>query len=324
MYMKAIQRTRYGAPEVLTIKDVSRPEPKENEVLVKVHATTINRTDCGILTGKPFAIRFFTGLFKPRDMVPGTDYAGEVVAVGEAVTAFEPGQRVWGFYDEGISSQAQYLCIDAKSYIVKIPDHVSDHEAVASGEGAHYALNFLNKTDLPSEHRVLLNGATGAIGSAALQLLKENGNFVTAVCNTKNIALINALGADRVYNYEKEDFTKDDLKYDLVFDAVGKSSFGKCKAIMQERSIYISSELGPGNENLYLPFSTIFSKQSVKFAIPTNCKRSIKQMTERLNKGTFKPVIDRIYHMHEIQEAYRYVASGQKTGNVILHISHDT
>ncbi|MFT4523425.1 MAG: NADPH:quinone reductase-like Zn-dependent oxidoreductase [Bacteroidia bacterium] len=319
--MKAITRNKYGSSDVLSIKEIPKPIPKTNEILVRVHSTTVNRTDCGILTGKPWLIRAFTGLLKPSFSIPGTDFAGQVEAIGSEVSNFEVGDRVWGFNDAGLASHAEYLVIQHNQAIEKIPDHFSYNEAVACAEGAHYALNFINKVSLSSTDKVLVNGATGAIGSAALQLLKSMGIFVTAVGNTKNLELLKTLGADKVYNYETEDFTQlDKEKYDFIFDAAGRSSFGKCRMLLQPKGIYISSELGPGAENLYLPLITkIKGGQRVIFPIPKDCPKSVSHLTALMERKEFQAVIDRRYTPEEIADAYAYVQSGQKTGNVIIN-----
>ena len=317
--MKAITRTKYGGPEVLEIKNLETPTPKKHEVLIRVHATTVNRTDCGILTGKPYLIRAFTGLFKPSSLVPGTDFAGEIVSLGESVSTFKVGDRVWGLYDEGLASQAQYMTMNVKKAIALIPDNFSYEEAVACAEGAHYAYNFINKLKLTKGDKILVNGATGAISSAAVQLLKYLEVSVTAVGNTKNLELVKSLGADKIFNYETEDFTKDEERYNYIFDAVGKSSFGACKHLLKEGGVYVSSELGPGNENLYLPLTTLLKgKKRVVFPIPRDCKASIEFLSKLMKGGKFVAVIDRTYPLEEVQDAYQYVASGQKTGNVIV------
>lgn len=317
--MKAAIRSKYGPPEVLSIEEAETPSPKENEILVRVHAATVNRTDCGILWGKPFVIKFFTGFPRPTSSTPGTDFAGEIMAVGKSVTAFQVGDKVWGFNDNGLASHAQYLTLPENEAVLKMPENITYEQAAASAEGAHYAYNFINKVQLKAGHKVLVNGATGAIGSAAVQILKYLGIQVVAVCNTKNVALVTALGADQVIDYQKEDFTNQVEKFDFVFDAVGKSTFAKCKPLLQPGGIYISTELGPNGENLYLPLITkILGGKKVIFPFPSNIKRSLLFMQNLLDKEKFKPVIDRKYPLEKIREAYEYVASGQKTGNVII------
>lgn len=317
--MKAITRTRYGGPEVLTVQEVEPPVPKDHEVLVRVHATTVNRTDCGILWARPFVIRFFTGLFKPKHRIAGTDFAGRVEAVGNAVTSFQVGDRVWGFYDEGLQSHAHYMTLAEGKAIAKIPDGITYAQAAASGEGAHYGFNSIHKMKLVPGQKVLVNGATGAIGSASVQLLKHYGLHVTATCATPHVELMRGLGADRVIDYTQEDFTEDAEQYHFVFDSVGKSTFGKSKRVLLPGGVYISSELGPRGENLYLPlFTRLFGKRRVIFPIPFNCRRTVLFMTQLIQDGKFKAVIDRTYAMEQVAEAYRYVDAGQKIGNVIL------
>lgn len=317
--MKAAIRRTYGPPETITIETVETPAPKENEILVRVHAATVNRTDCAVLTGKPFVMRFFTGLGKPKSPTTGTDFAGQIEAVGKQVTAFKVGERVWGFLDSGLASHAQYLTISEHAAVLPIPEHISYEQAAASAEGAHYAYNFVNKLSLNAAQKVLVYGATGAIGSAAVQILKSMGLYVTAVCNTQNIEIVTALGPDKVIDYLKEDFTRQEEQYDFVFDAVGKSTFSRCKPLLKPGGIYLSSELGPHAENLYLPLLTkIRGGKKVVFPIPSDIKGSLLFIQNLLEKGQFKPVIDRRYPLEHIAEAYKYVMSGQKTGNVII------
>ncbi len=319
--MKAITRKQYGGPDVLELKEIKQPIPKNDELLIQVYSTTVNRTDCGILRGKPFLIRFFTGLLKPAAQVPGTDFAGQVVAVGNAVKDFKVGDKVWGLDDEGLSSHAEYMVIQESRGVAHMPENISYEEAVACAEGAHYAYNFVNKVKFSEGDKILVNGATGAIGSAALQILKSRNMYVTAVGNTKNLELLKSLGADKVYNYEVEEFTEvDGEKYNFVFDAVGKSTFGKCKKLLLPNGVYISSELGPNAENLYLPLLTkLKGGKRVIFPIPQNCRRSVIYISDLISKGKFRAVIDRRYEPEAIKEAYGYVESGQKTGNVIVN-----
>ncbi|WKN41424.1 NAD(P)-dependent alcohol dehydrogenase [Tunicatimonas pelagia] len=322
--MKAAVRTRYGSPNILTIQEVDQTRPKSYEILVRVHATTVNRTDCGILSGYPVAIRLFTGLTKPKLTTTGTDFAGEVQAVGKKVSRFKIGDKVWGFNDNGLPSHAKYLAIAEDQPIAIIPAEVTYKQAAASAEGAHYAYNFINKVDLRAGSRVMLNGATGAIGSAALQFLKHAGAYVTATANTKNVDLIKSLEADRVINYEREDFTQDDERYDFVFDAVGKSTFGRCKRLLKPQGIYISSELGPKAQNPLLALITpLLGGKQVKFPVPLNILRSLNFTNELLEAGKFRSIIDRTYSLGQIQEAFRYVASGQKTGNVVISLDQN-
>lgn len=319
--MKAAIYTRYGLPDVIQLKEVPIPTPRENEVLVRVYATTVNRTDCANLTAQPSIMRLTMGLTKPKRQTLGTDFAGMIEAVGAGVTTLKVGDKVWGFSDGGISSQAEYTCMPVDKAIAKFPENLTYEQAAASLEGAHYANNFLNKVDFKSGQKVLLNGATGGIGSALLQLLKYHGLYVTAVCNTPNLDLIKALGADKIIDYTQQDFTTDDELYDYVFDAVGKSTFGRCKPLLKEKGIYISSELGPGAQNIFFALLTpLLSGKKVIFPIPTDIKGSMEFIGSLIEKGEFMPVIDRTYPLDAIAEAYRYVLTGQKTGNVVVQL----
>jgi len=321
--MKAIVYTKYGPPDVLQLKEVAKPIPKDNEVLIKIRATTVNRTDYATIKAKPFFARLFTGIFKPKKQIPGTEFAGIIEEIGENVKSFKVGDKVFGFDDTGSGSQAQYLTISEDKGLTTMPENITYEQAAASTEGAHYAYNFIKKVNIKSGQKALVNGATGAIGSAAVQLLKYFDVNVTAVCNTKNIELVKSLGADKVIDYTKEDFTKDEEKYNFVFDAVGKSSFAKCKPLLQSSGIYISSDLGYMAQNVFLPLITpiikpmIGNKKTI-FPIPTDIRKSILLIKKLIEQGKFKAVIDRIYPLEQIVEAYRYVEAGQKTGNVVI------
>jgi NADPH:quinone reductase-like Zn-dependent oxidoreductase len=325
--MKAVVTTQYGPPGVLQLKEVEKPIPRDNEVLIRVVASTVNRTDCAILRAKPFFMRIVTGLFKPDKLIPGTAFAGEIEAVGKNVSSYKVGDRVFGFDDEGLESLAQYMAIAEGEALTTMPKDTSYEQAAASIEGAHYAYNFINKVNLESGQKVLVNGATGAIGSAAVQLLKYFGVHVTAVCATKNIELVKALGADRVIDYKKEDFTKEDEKYNFVFDTVGKSSFFKCKPLLLRDGVYISSDLGFMSQNIFLPLITLIIKpiignKKVIIPVPVDAKGSILFIKKLIEEGTFKTVIDRQYPLEQIVEAYKYVEQGEKIGNVVITVGH--
>ncbi|MDY6843552.1 MAG: NAD(P)-dependent alcohol dehydrogenase [Thermodesulfobacteriota bacterium] len=319
--MKAFIYTKYGPPDVLQLIEMKKPVPKDDEVLIKIFATTVNRTDCAILLGKPFIMRFVTGLFRPKSLITGTDFAGKVEAVGKHVTSFHVGDRVWGFNDNGLGSHAHYMTISENKAITTIPSNITYEQAAASAEGAHYAYNFIKKVNLRSGHKILVNGATGAIGSAAVQFLRFFGAHITAVCGAKHIELVKSLGANRVFDYINEDFTQDDQKYNFVFDTVGKSSFAKCKPLLHSGGVYISSELGYMGQNLFLALITpIIGNKKVIFPFPTDIKGSIHFVKNLIEEEQFKPLIDRNYPLEKIDEAYRYVATGQKIGNVVITV----
>jgi NADPH:quinone reductase-like Zn-dependent oxidoreductase len=319
--MNAVFRTRYGGPEVLELKELPKPEPRAGEVVVRVHATTVSRTDCGALWGAPFVYRFVVGFPAPRLPSTGCDFAGEVAAVGAGVTAFQAGDRVMGFDDDCAGTHAEYVSFRADAGIALIPPAIDYGEAAASVEGFHYAVNCLRKLPLDAGRHVLVNGATGAIGSAAVQLFKHEGLEVTAVCAGPNLELVRSLGADHVIDYLEQDFTEDNATYDFVVDTVGKSRFEACKRILKDDGIYISAELGPGGENLYLPLLTsLVGKKKVRFPFPLDIRGSIARAGKLLEQGKFRPLIDRTYRLEQIRDAFTYVASGQKIGNVLLKL----
>ncbi|GHA33969.1 NADPH:quinone oxidoreductase [Salinimicrobium marinum] len=317
--MKAAIRRNYGSPDQIRIESLERPVPEDNEVLIKVHATTVSRTDCANLTAKPFIMRFFLGLRKPRKIILGNDFAGEVAATGKNVDSFSIGDKVFGFNDMGSESQAEYLTTSIEN-VFRVPDQTDLKQAAASLEGAHYAYSFIQRTELRAGQNILINGATGGIGSALLQFVRPYDVRITATCNTRNIELIRSLGAGRIYDYTKEDFNKDPDHYDYIFDTVGKSTFGKCRPLLKEKGVYMSSELGPYFQNVYYPLLKSMSDKKVIFPIPYHKNRSAPYITDHLQKGTFRPVIDREFPLEELSRAYEYVLTGQKTGNVVIKI----
>ena len=327
-FMRAIVYTKYGPPDVLQLKEVGKPKPRDNEILVKVYATTVNRTDSATIRAKPFFMRLATGLLRPKKQTPGTEFAGVIEAVGRNVSSLNVGDKVFGFDEQGSGAHAQYMTVPENKAIT-IPKNITYEQAAASTEGAHYAYNFINKVNLKKGQKVLVNGATGAIGSAAVQLLKHLNIHVTAVCDTKNMELVKSLGADRVIDYWADDFTKDDQKYNFVFDTVGKSSFFKCKQLLQPGGVYISSDLGYMAQNIFLPLITpiikpILGNKKTILPMPTDIRGTILLIKNLIEEGKFKAVIDRKYPLEQIVEAYRYVEKGQKTGNVVITVEDDS
>lgn len=317
--MKIARYYKYGSPKNILIEQRDVLDPKQNELLVKVHYTTVNRTDCAILLGKPLIMHLMYGLLKPKLKTLGTDIAGEVIAVGKEVKRFKIGDRIFGFNDMGMQSHSQFTIIKEKYPLAAIPKEINYKEAAASLEGAHYAINFINKVTIKPGNLILVNGASGAIGSAMVQLLIAKGAQVIATSNGEQISTILNYGAKKVIDYTKEDFTKLSKDFDFIFDAVGKSTFFKCKHLLKPKGVYISSELGPYCQN---PVLALFSK-NVGFPIPTNPQKSISLITEALKSGKLKPMIDSSFKLDEIQEAFTYVLSGKKSGNVVLEIEHD-
>ena len=339
--MKAAVHTRYGPPEVVRISDVARPTLEGDEVLVNVHATTVNRTDCGFRSGRPLIARlatsaftaaqvrgslgkgtaFLTGLFRPHTTVLGNEFAGVVEAVGGRVTAFTVGDQVFGYSGDRFGAHAEYLPIAEAGPLATMPSNLTYEEIAASTEGSHYALSWIRAAKIHSGQDVLVNGATGAIGSAAVQLLKSLGATVTAVCDTKSVRLVSGLGADRVIDYTGGDFTNDEQTYDVVLDAVGKSSFGRCRRLLKPGGTYLSSELGRLAQNPVLALVTpLFGGKRVMFPIPKHDQQMVRYFKELIESGQFTPLIDRRYPLDHIVEAYRYVETGQKIGNVVINV----
>jgi NADPH:quinone reductase-like Zn-dependent oxidoreductase len=321
--MKAVIYAEYGPPEVVELKEVVKPAPKENEVLIKVYATTVNRTDCGFRSANYFITRLFSGLFSPKNKILGNEFAGEIEAVGNKIASFNVGDKVFGYNDSKFGAHAEYMTMEENEAIAPMPVNITFEEAAPITEGGHYALCDIRAAKIKSGQNILIYGASGAIGSAAVQLAKYFGAKVTAVCSTKNIELVRSLGADVVIDYTRQDFTKTNQAYDFVFDAVGKSSFSQCKQLLTKNGIYISTELGKNSENIFLALlSLIIPGKKVLFPFPTINKEDVFFFKELVETGRYKPVIDRKYPLEQIVEAYKYVETGEKTGNVVLIISN--
>jgi NADPH:quinone reductase-like Zn-dependent oxidoreductase len=319
--MRAAVRSRYGPPDVVRVVEVEKPAAKDNEVLVRVHATTVSRTDCGLRAAKPFIYRFFLGLRRPRLTVLGNEFAGQVEAVGSGVGSFAVGDRVFGFSGTRFGAHAEYLTMPEDGLLATMPADLSYEEAAPSTEGSIYALSLIRTAKLQRGQGVLVNGATGAIGSAAVQLLRDRGAVVTAVCGAEHMELVRGLGADRVIDYTAEDFTRDERRYDVVMDAVGKSSFGRCRRLLKPGGLYLSTDLGPLSQNPLLALVTpLFGGRRVRFPIPRQDQGTVTYLKERIESGAFKPLIDRRCRLDQIVEAYRYVETGRKVGSVVITI----
>ena len=317
--MKAAINTKYGPPEVVQLQEVDKPIPKDNEALIKVFAATVNRTDCGFRSAEYFISRFFSGLFKPTNQILGNEFAGLVEAIGKNVTLFKVGDKVFGYNDTKFGAHAEFMTLAEDSNMATLPNNLTYDEAAPITEGGHYALCDIRAAKVKRGQNVLVNGATGAIGSAAVQLLKYFGANVTAVCDTKNVELIKSLGADVVIDYLTTDFTKTNQRYDFIFDAVGKSSYAQCKNILNETGIYISTELGKNGANVFLALITpLLGGKKVLFPIPSINKNDVEFLKELVETGHYKPLVDRKFTLEQVVEAYKYVEKGQKIGNVII------
>jgi len=320
--MKAAVRTRYGPPDVVRVVQAAQPAISEHELLIRVHASTVNRTDCAARAADPFIWRLFLGLARPRVTILGNEFAGEVEAIGGAITSFKVGDRVFGYKDSTFGAHAEYLSMPQDGTLATIPVGLTFEEAAPSIEGSHYALAMIRTARVRAGQNVLVYGATGAIGSAAVQLLKSAGTTVTAVCGTAHVELVKGLGADRVIDYMVDDFTKDPPIYDLVIDAVGKSSFGKCKQLLSRHGIYVSSDVGRQWRNVLFALTTPWlGGQKVVFPYPRHDAAMARHFRDLLESGAFKPVVDRRYPLDQIVDAYRYVETGQKIGNVVISVA---
>jgi len=325
--MKAVVYDRYGPPEVQRLEDVERPVPKEDEVLIKVHASTVNRLDvhtreANRRNGLAVSLlsRMVSGLQRPRQRILGSEFAGEVEAVGAAAKEFAVGDRVFGNSGLRFGAHAEFMCMRESARIAPMPAGMSFEEAAAITDGALNALTCLTPADLRKGRRILIYGASGAIGTAGVQLARYFDADVTAVCSTKNLELVRSLGADRVIDYTKEDFTKNGEKYDVIFDAVGKHSFKRSKGSLNPGGLYLPTD---GFENLVLALWTPrFGDKKVVFQIPPRqTKQDVLLLKGLVEAGKFRPVIDRTYPMEDVVEATRYVETEQKTGNVVLTIN---
>lgn len=318
--MRAVVHDRYGPTDVLRLEEVERPVPKEDEVLVKIHATTVNRTDCGLRSAKPFITRFFIGLLRPKRKILGMELAGEVEAVGAAVSEFEVGDHVFGV--KGFGAHAEFVCMRESAPLAHMPTGMSFEEAAAVCDGACSALSCLRKADLRKGRSILIYGASGSIGTAAVQLARYFEADVTAVCNTKNVELVSSLGADEVVDYSQEDFTKNGKTYDVIFDAVGKHSFRRCRRSLKPGGIYIETDLG---FLWHVPVLALLTRRigdkSVKLGIARYTKQDVLFLKELIEGGKYRAVIDRSYPLEDVVEATRYVETEQKTGNVVLTVN---
>lgn len=313
--MRAVVFRKYGPPDVLHVEEVERPTPKENEVLVKVMASSVTRSDTGLRSSEYFFTRIFTGLLRPKRTVAGMEFAGVVEEVGAAVSNFDVGDEVFGI--EG-GANSEYICIGEGGLLARKPKGMTFEEAAAVCDGALLALSCLKPTERRGQS-IVVYGATGSIGTAAVQLAKYFGADVTAVCNSKNVELVRSLGAAEVVDYLNEDFTKNGKEYDVVFDAVGKHSFRRCRHSLKPEGKYISVDLG---FMMHLPILALLTrwigKKKATLAIGRYRKEDLLFLKELIEAGKYRAVIDRSYPIEDVVKATRYVETEEKTGNVVL------
>jgi len=324
--MKAMVCAQYGSPDVLQLQEVEKPVPRDNEVLVKVHAATATATGLGARSGKPVIARLFSGLTKPKNSILGVEFAGEVAAIGQDVTAFEVGDPVFGMTGATTpGAYAEFKCMPEDGAMLLKPDNIGFEDAAALVEGGLTALNFLhNSANIQKGQQVLIYGASGSVGTASIQVAKYFGADVTAVCSAANFEMVKSIGADEVIDYRTDDFTKNGHLYDIIFDTVGKRSFSACKGSLTPHGIYLNS----GNAATLLPmlWTSVFGPQKAILAATyvrsaSEIKKDLELLKELIEAGKIQAVIDRHYPLEETADAHRYVETGRKKGNVVITIT---
>ncbi len=321
--MKAIVYERYGPPEVLRLKEVAKPIPKDDQVLIKVHATSVTAADCLVRQGEPAWGKIILGLRGPRRKIIGSELAGEIEAVGKDVKRFRPGDQVYGFTAFGLAAYAQYTCMPEKGSLGIKPTNLTYEQAVAVVDGATTAFFFLrDKGNIQPGKKVLINGASGSIGTYAVQLAKYFGAEVTGVCSGKNAELVRSLGADHVIDYTQEAFTNNKDAYDIIFDTVGKSSYAKCKDALRENGRYLPTT---GLINTFLKiWTSIFGSKKVVSGMSIDKNDALVFLKELIEAGKMQIIIDRTYPLEQIAAAHQYVEKGHKKGNVVINVTHNS
>lgn len=322
--MKAIESKKYGSSEVFQFNEVPKPNPKNNEVLIKVNATTVTAADIMMRKGSPVIGRLYLGILRPKKSILGFDFAGEVIEIGNDVTIFKVGDKVFGGTTT-LGCYAEYVCVNSEDVLTTMPENISYEEAAPFSGSAITALNFLKgQGKIKENQKVLINGASGALGTYAIQIAKHFGAEVTGVCSSANVEMVKALGADYVIDYTKEDFTKKDKQYDIIFDTVGNSSFTKSKKAVAKNGSYLSAVFG---FRIFLQsiISSLLGGKKVKLSatglLPIKQRLNyLLELKELLKKGRIKTVIDHHYRLSQMAEAHKYVETGRKKGNIIITI----
>ena len=325
--MKAMISTGYGGPEIFKLQEVEKPTPKENEVLIKIHAAPVTTAETMMRTGYPLIGRLFTGISKPKNEIGGVCFAGVIEAVGSGVRKFMVGDEVFGESLVKFGTYAEYICLDEEGTIFLKPENVSFEEASVVGDGHVTSFNFLKHVGgIKAGQKVLIIGASGSLGTSAVQLAKHFGAEVTGVCSAKNAELVRSLGADHVIDYKKEDFTKSGKNYDLIYDTIGASSFSKCKNSLTTHGTYMSPVLDFGLLGRMM-FTSMFGKKKAKFSAtgmsPVETIKSFSEEISRLMKeNKLKSIISKRYTLEDIPNAHQFIDKGRKQGNVVVVHSH--
>ena len=321
--MKAMVITAYGDSKVLQLQEVALPQLKENEVLVKVFASSATRADTMMLTGKPYIGRLFTGIIKPKHTIPGTGFAGEVADLGKKVSRFKVGDQVFGETTLCFSTNAAFVAVPEQGVILHKPENLSFAEAAPVCDGHLTSINFLKEIGhIGPGQKVLINGASGSLGSAAVQLAKYFGAEVTAVCNSANAGLVKSLGADNVIAYDQEDFTKSTERYDLIYDSIGKSSFSRAKKVLAPKGIYLSPVL-KFTLLMQMMFGSLTGGKKARFAASglksdVELRALLAELVGMFQEGKLKTVIDRQFPLEKLAAAHQHIAAGHKKGNVVI------
>jgi NADPH:quinone reductase-like Zn-dependent oxidoreductase len=328
--MKAILHTKFGPPDELQLKEVEKPVPRDNELLIKIHATTVTSTDCNArnftFVPKVFQLParlFFFGIFRPRINILGFDLAGEIEAVGKDVKRFKEGDQVFGTPGIAFGAHAEYTCMPEDGVLTIKPANMAWEEAASVFLGAHTALFFLkDKGNIQAGQKILIYGASGSIGTFAVQLAKYFGAEVTGVCSTTNLEMVKSLGGEKVIDYTKEDFTRSGETYDLIFDTVGKTSFSRCKSSLKQKGIFLTA-LMDLPEIVQIIWTSMTGGKKVKGGVAPERVEDLNFLKELMEAGKIKPVIDRCYPLEQTAEAFRYVEEGHKKGNVVITVGHN-
>ena len=317
--MKAIVINQYGPPEVLQLQEVEKPAPKDNEVRIRIHATSVTSGDWHLRKADPFAVRLFFGLLRPGKTILGFVVAGEIESVGKNVQRFKEGDAVFGTTGMHFGAYAEYVCLPEDGVLALKPANMTYEEAAAIPFGGNTAWYFLKKAHIQRGQKVLIYGASGAVGTAAVQLAKYLGAEVTAVCSTTNVEMVKSLGADKAIDYTKEDFTQSGETYDVIFDTVGKSSFSDCIRSLKKEGYLLLAAAGP-TQMLQGIWTSLTSRRKVVSGVMSETAEDMVFFKELIEAGKIQPVIDRTYPLEQIAEAHRYVEKGHKKGNVVIKV----